>query len=169
MKAFPYIIAVLVTIVTWFILWYWVDPCTILTLYDAKLQFAFFTAFLTVGSFLLAMKAFILVRLRDDVYRTDQYRDRYMEQYNNKYQGDYYEGLVDLGNLLVYSVAAAFFTSILQVTVGFCSIVTVKLIAIASAAGTLTLVLVDWFFVYMNIRDWFEFIEKDIAKDLGKR
>jgi hypothetical protein len=67
---------------------------------------------------------------------------------------------------LVISVIVCFITSIAQVTVGFCPIFSFKIIAPSLAAGMLTLVMIDWLFVYLNLQDWFNFIEKDIQRKL---
>ena len=168
MKTFyPYILTIIITIACWFTLFKIVDSEKFSYLYDTKLQLVFFTAFLTVGSFLLAMKAFILVRIRDDIYRHNEYRKRYLCQYNNEYRGDYYKGLVDLGHLLVVSVIVSFITSIAQVTVGFSEIYWIKIVAPSLVGGMLVMVTIDWLFVYLNLRDWFKFIESDIAVELN--
>jgi hypothetical protein len=165
-KLFPYFISILVSIITWGILYYFIDENKFTTIYNDRLQFAFFTAFLTVGSLLLAMQAFLLVRLKDDIYMHSEYLRRYKEQCNNHYKIDYYQGLKDIGYLLVISVIVCFITSIAQVTVGFCPIFSFKIIAPSLAAGMLTLVMIDWLFVYLNLQDWFNFIEKDIQRKL---
>ena len=108
------------------------------------------------------MKAFLLVRLKDDIYMHAEYKKRYKEQYQGQYNGNYYKGLKDIGYLLVVSVIFSFITSVAQVTIGFCSVFWVKLIAPSLASGILMLVIIDWLFVYLNLKDWFFFIEKDI-------
>lgn len=165
-SSYPYLFAIAATICCWYILLKWVDVTLFTSLYDTKLQLVFFTAFLTVGSFLLAMKAFILVRIKDDIYRHKEYKKRYLSQYNNEYKGNYYKGLIDLGNLLVVSVAVSFVTSIAQITIGFSKIYWFKLIAPSLVGGMLVLVFLDWLYVYLNLRDWFTFIENDIAAEM---
>ncbi|MBF0377303.1 MAG: hypothetical protein HQK72_07445 [Desulfamplus sp.] len=109
------------------------------------------------------MKAFILVRIKDDIYRHDEYKKRYLYQSNHKYKGNYYKGLIELGNLLAVSVAGSFITAIIQVTIGFSTTYWLKIIAPSLVGGMLVLVLIDWLYVYLNLRDWFKFIESDIA------
>ena len=167
-RRIPYILSGLTAAVAWAGLYCFLPQAKFDSLYDQKLQLACFTAFLTVGSFLLAMKAFILVRLRDDVYKHTSYRKRYLDQNNNKYCGKYYQGLIDLGHLLVVSVASAFIASIAQVTFGFSSAYGLKLLAPSLCAGVLTLVFIDWLFVYLNLKDWFEFIEGEAKQDIEK-
>lgn len=168
MSLLPYFLSLLVAACCWYVLFKWVDVNAFTLLYDTKLQLVFFTAFLTVGSFLLAMKAFILVRIKDDIYRHKEYKERYLSQYNNEYKGNYYKGLVDLGHLLVVSVAGAFITSIAQITIGFAKTYWVKLIAPSLVGGMIVLVFLDWLFVFLNLRDWFTFIEKDIEAEITK-
>lgn len=165
-KLFPYLLAIMVSIGTWFILYHLVDAGEFAKIYDDRLQFAFFTAFLTVGSLLLAMKAFLLVRLKDDIYLHAEYRRRYKEQCSGPHKVCYFQGLKDIGYLLVVSVIASFITSVAQVTIGFCPVFWVKLISPALASGMLMLVIIDWLFVYLNLRDWFLFIETDIQSNL---
>jgi len=165
-KLSPYILSLIISILTWAALFRWLDESKFTKIYDDRLQFAFFTAFLTVGSLLLAMKAFLLVRLKDDIYLHAEYEKRYKKQYKGQYKGNYYQGLKDMGYLLVVSVIACFITSIAQVTIGFCPLFGIKLIAPALASGMLMLVIIDWLFVYLNLKDWFSFIEKDIQTKL---
>lgn len=167
-RSIPYILSVITSAVTWAGLFYCIPEDKFDSLYDQKLQLACFTAFLTVGSFLLAMKAFILVRLRDDVYKHACYRKRYLDQNNNKYCGKYYQGLIDLGHLLVVSVASSFIAAIAQITLGFSSAYSMKLLAPSFCAGVLMLVFIDWLVVYLNLKDWFEFIEGEAKQDIER-
>lgn len=167
-SCFPHLLAVSATILCWLVLFYFVDSRCFSELYDTKLQLVFFTAFITVGSFLLAMKAFILVRIKEDIYRHKEYKRRYLAQYNNEYKGDYYKGLVELGYLLVVSVVGSFATSIAQITFGFSKTYSIKLIAPSLVGGMLVLVFLDWLYVYLNLRDWFKFIESDIKAELDE-
>jgi len=164
---YPYIAAIGGVIGSWIVLIECIDSNKFITLYNDKLQLVFFTAFLTVGSFLLAMKAFILVRLKDDIYSHGEYKKRYLRQYNNEYKGYYYKGLIELGHLLVVSVAGSFVTSIAQISVGFFSIYWIKMIAPSLVGGMIVLVFIYWLYVYLNLRDWFIFIENDIKKEFS--
>ncbi|PKN20392.1 MAG: hypothetical protein CVU71_00960 [Deltaproteobacteria bacterium HGW-Deltaproteobacteria-6] len=167
-KLFPYAISIFVSFFTWIIIFYCLDSEKFIDIYDDRLQFAFFTAFLTVGSLLLAMKAFLLVRLKDDIYLHEEYQKRYKEQCSGPHKIDYFQGLKDIGYLLVVSVIVCFITSIAQITIGFCPTYAIKIIAPSLAAGMLSLVIIDWLFVYLNLRDWFSFIEIDIQNKLKK-
>jgi hypothetical protein len=158
----PYVIPLFCSLLSWIVLSFFVNQSAFCGIYDLKLQFSLFTALLTVGSFLLAMKAFILVRLRDDVYEHKGYRKRYLDQYNNQYAGNYYSGLVSLGHLLALSVISAFISSIAQVTFGFSPLHAVKVIAPSMAVGVLVLVFIDWIYIYRNLIAWFDFIEEDV-------
>lgn len=165
-KLFPYIISILISGFTWGIIYYFLDNDEFTQIYNDRLQYAFFTAFLTVGSLLLAMKAFLLVRLKDDIYLHEEYQKRYQEQCSGPYKIDYFQGLKDIGYLLVVSVIVCFITSIAQITIGFCPTYEIKIIAPSLAAGILALVIIDWLFVYLNLKDWFTFIELDIQRKL---
>lgn len=169
MPFLPYMLSALITGCCWIVLCFFINQNNFVLLYDTKLQLVFFTAFLTVGSFLLAMKAFILVRIKDDIYRHKEYKKRYLDQYNNEYKGDYYKGLIELGHLLVVSVAGSFLTSIAQITLGFSSVYWIKSLATSLVGGMLVLVFLDWFYVFLNLRDWFKFIEKEAENDLTNK
>lgn len=167
-KLFPYLLSIVISFVTWIIIYRFIDDVKFLRIYNEGLQFAFFTAFLTVGSLLLAMKAFLLVRLKDDIYLHEEYQKRYKKQCNGPHKIDYFQGLKDIGYLLVVSVIVCFITSIAQITIGFCPTYEIKIIAPSLASGMLALVIIDWLFVYLNLQDWFSFIEKDIQNKLKK-
>ncbi len=167
-KTFPYILSILISALTWITIYSFLDGNKFIAIYNDRLQYVFFTAFLTVGSLLLAMKAFLLVRLKDDIYLHEEYQKRYQEQCNGPHKIDYFQGLKDMGYLLVVSVIVCFLTSIAQVTIGFCPMYEIKIIAPSLAAGVLALVIIDWLFVFLNLRDWFTFIEADIQNKLKK-
>lgn len=163
----PYLLAALISILTWVALYHIGDLAWFDVIYEQKLQTSFFTAFLTVGSFLLAMKAFMLTRLRDDVYDNERYKRTFIMLNCRRNGQKYYQGLIELGNLLALSVVASFITSISQITLGLCAIEKIRLIAPAMAAGTLSLLLIDCYFVYRNLQRWLEYIEEDKMEALS--
>jgi len=137
--------------------------------YQNKLQVPLFTGFLTIGGFLLSIKTFILVQLRTHLYDLPSYEKRLEEQRLLNANLSKYGPLKRLGDFLVYSVAAAIVTAVLQLTLGFFPYRVASAICMASAIATVVIVLIAWWQIKQNLRDWFDLLEKDYAERKGPK
>lgn len=72
--------------------------------YSKKLQFSFFTGFLTVGGFLLSLKTFILVKLKEGLFDNKEYQERMEKRRALNPDLSYYGPLSRLGSFLIYCV-----------------------------------------------------------------
>ena len=131
-----------------------------------------FTGFLTVGSFLLTLKATILLRIKE-IYDTVDYSadwEAFQEQrrINNKCPTAYYGPLRNLGHALLANVLLALSTAILQMTLGFVNAPWALGICLGFAATTLGLLLLLWWQIAANLGRWFNVIEKNRKECLTK-
>jgi hypothetical protein len=138
-------------------------------LFQNRLQVALFTGFLTIGGFLLSIKTFILIKLREDLYDLPSYERRLEERRVLNTRLSKYGPLRRLGDFLVYSVAAAIVTALLQLTIGFIPHRLASAICMAAALTTIVLVLVAWWQIRQNLRDWFDLLEKDYEAQRSKK
>ena len=121
---------------------------------------------MTLGSFLLTLKATILLRIKE-IYDEEKYEKdwlAYQEQRKrsdpNAPVSDYYAPLRRLGEALLANVVLAITSSIAQITLGFVNAPWALGICLGFAATTLLLLLFLWFQIAANLVRWFSVIEE---------
>jgi ABC-type multidrug transport system fused ATPase/permease subunit len=139
------------------------DPGTkgIYELYQSKLQTPLFTGFLTIGGFLLTLKTFVLIRLKEEVYQSPFYRTKLEERRHLNPDLTLYAPLGRLTTLLVFSVLAALLTAVSQMSVGFIPGRLSAAFCISMAVTALALVFQSWFHIRENLNRWFELLEEE--------
>ena len=133
--------------------------CKLLESYD-RIQGSLFTGFLTIGGFLLSLKTFLLLRLKQDIYDHKGYLERVEKLRPLDPEIKRYDPLLQLSRLLVFTVFCALCSSISHLTVGYVFRPLGPIFSISMSFSTLALVLLNWSVLSTNIRMWMEFIEK---------
>lgn len=137
--------------------YYWpqaVFAVPFLTLFGGNM----FTGFFTLGGFLLAMKNLVVLRLQEKVYDNPEYRAVFERETSKGAR--LYDPLVNLTGLLVCSVGACLVASILGVAGAFAKHATLAEVALAFAAGTISLVFKCWWEMHCNFRIYFSRLEE---------
>lgn len=129
-------------------------------IYERKLQVPFFTGFLTLGSFLLTLKTFVIMKLKESLYDSECYKERVRKQRVLKPDLAAYNPLNNLATFLVYAVIMAVLTAGAQITIGFLPFNITAATCISLAVTTLFLVLIAWWNIKKNLSDLFEIWEK---------
>lgn len=129
--------------------------------YSKKMQTPLFTGFLTLGGFLLSLKTFILIKLKEGLYDHKQYLELVKEKQRLNPQYTHYGPLSRLSHFLVHSVLLALLTSFYQFSVGFVNCSVVAAIGMSLAVTTITVVLLAWWNIRQNLSCWFDMLEKD--------
>lgn len=155
------IIVLLSTLGLTTIIYYTFDVCYA---YTTKLQVPFFTGFLTLGSFLLTLKIFIIVQLKDKLYESNEYINKVAELRLVDNTIKLFAPLTRLAELLLIAVIMAISTAFIQITVGFIGKQFSAAICISFAIVTLCLVVFAWWHIRKNIFDLFEYASKDNEK-----
>jgi hypothetical protein len=129
--------------------------------YSKKMQTPLFTGFLTLGGFLLSLKTFILIKLKEGLYDHKHYKEMVKEKQllNPKYT--YYGPLSRLSHFLVHSVLLALLTSFFQFSLGFLKSNIIAAIGLSLAVTTIVVVLLAWWNIRQNLNCWFEMLEKE--------
>ena len=136
------------------------------SVYSAKLQTPLFTGFLTLGSFLLTLKTFIVVQLKDKLYDSEAYIERFAKlRFQNK-DLKLYDPITRLAGLLLTAVVMALGTALLQISLGFAELQITASICFSFAVGTLLLVFFAWWQIRRNIYDLFEIAGQTKEKDI---
>ena len=134
-------------------------------LYQSKLQAPLFTGFLTVGGFLLTLKTFVLIKLKEEVYESSFYQDKVLKErreLNDKLT--LYGPLARLGSLLVFSVLSALVTAVSQLSIGFIPRTSAAAFCLGVAVTSLALVFQSWFHIRENLIRWFELLDEKDAE-----
>ncbi len=152
------------------LLFYWAMTCTSpgawLEVYARDLRTPLFTGCLTVGSFLLTLKATILLRVKE-VYDAPEYQklfDAHCDQERRKRPGQeppgYYDSFRNLGFALMASVVMALLAALMQLTVGMTGSPVGVSIALAFAATALIWLLFVWWQMARNLSVWFATLKR---------
>lgn len=132
--------------------------------YAKNMRGSLFTGFLTVGSFLLSLKAFIVVKLKENIFDSDGYKDKLKDRRKLNPSLTLYGPLKRLSLLIFLSIASAISASISQLTIGlierweatfFC--VFVSIFAIGMLISTLLL-------IKSTLDEWLDYLEDEHNK-----
>jgi Na+/proline symporter len=137
-------------------------------IYRKELKTIFFSGFLTLGSFLFAMKSFTLINFKKEIYDSPTYQSDFMMDIS-KYNLDpsrFLEPLKNLSNLMFLAIFSSILTSIAQVSLGMLHNFNLILICISMAAFSLSIVILALYWLKRNINVWVTHLEKDDYKKI---
>lgn len=128
--------------------------------YAKNIRGSLFTGFLTMGSFLLSLKTFIVVKLKENIFDSRQYREKLEENKKLNPNLTLYGPVKRLSQLIFISIISAIGTSILQLTLGLIPKWPATLICLFFAAFTLSM-LITTLLLIKNILDvWLDRAEE---------
>jgi hypothetical protein len=165
----PYVLALLVGIaVGSFVYWLAGQHDDAIPFYGDKLRGSLFSGFLSMGSFLLSLKTFIVVKMKEGLYDQASYKQRHLEAVRTGGPRKMYTPIFALRGFLLWSIITALATAVLQVTVGLFKKKWAVAIPIGSAALTLTLLMRCLFEINGNLKTWFSHAEEMRQEELDK-
>jgi len=144
--ALPITIACLATIAVTFFL-----PYPLVREGYEKFQLPLFSGFLTIGGFLLSLKTFIVVKMNEAVYQSDQYLENAMRYQILDPSYDPMSSLKNLSSFLLFSVKWSLTSSFMQLSVGLLDSQYTTGICIGAAVGAALLVLSACFLIQQNM------------------
>ena len=142
---------------------YFISPvrdCLCKIYFDKKLQIPLFSGLLTVGTFLLTMKTFIIFKIKESLYDNPEYikiSQQSLMSCSEHY--DHYKGLKELSDYLSISILGALLGSICNISIGFIYSPLSSIICISISVCTIVLLLYAWHLVWQNLRDWLNILE----------
>lgn len=137
------------------------SPQGLYDLYSTKLQTPLFTGFLTIGGFLLTLKTFVLIKLKESLYGSDFYQSELEDKRHLNPNLSTYAPLSRLGHFLIISVVGALITATAQMSVGFIHHKIAAAICMGFAATTLLLVFIAWWEIKKNLSEWFDLLDRE--------
>jgi hypothetical protein len=141
---------------------YWLVPdhAILIDFYGENIRGSLFTGFLTLGGFLLSLKTFIIVKMKENVYDNE----KYIEIYNNNKKLNnnllLYAPLQKLSHLLFWAILSCIVTSVLQFSLGLFQYWIAPIICIFMAAFSVSLLILSLIEIKNNLDRWFEFLEE---------
>ncbi len=156
-----FLLSVLIgSIVVACVYWFVPDHQHLVRFYGENIRGSLFTGFLTLGGFLLSLKTFIIVKMKENVYDDE----RYIEIFNHKKQLDnslsLYAPLQNLSHLLFWSILSCIITSVLQFSLGLFENWVATSICVFMAVFSVSLLIFSLVEIKNNLDCWFNFIEK---------
>ncbi|WP_139241655.1 hypothetical protein [Marisediminitalea aggregata] len=124
-----------------------------------------FAGFLTVGGFLLSLKTFILIKLKENVYDRPQYIKRFEKLRKLDSSLQIYAPLRNLSDFLFWSVLATIGAAIAQLSIGLIGIQWFVYAAIWVSVFALCVLVASLLLIKTSLNDWFDFIGEDSRKD----
>ncbi|WP_207834846.1 hypothetical protein [Pseudomonas sp. 43(2021)] len=122
--------------------------------YAEKLRASLFAGFLTVGSFLMSLKTFIIVNMKKEVFDTQGYKDKFAKASTGKL----YDPLKELSDMLFATIVTCIIASVSQLTIGLIPTVLTSILPISIAI--MALILLSWslYLIRKNLESMFEHI-----------
>ena len=140
------------------------DPDKIVKFYQVNIRGSLFAGFLTLGGFLLSLKTFIIVKLKENVYDHDEYEKRFKQQSKLNSKLVFYAPLKNLSNFLFWTVVSCIGAAITQLTLGLFNCFYTALIAVFTAVFALSVLMYSLYLIKLCLNDWFDFL--DAARNL---
>lgn len=133
----------------------------IIKFYGDSLRGNLFSGFLALGGFIFSLKAFILVTMKQNVYDSKIYEDKWLGLNKDGSGKEYFLPLKELNSVLYMTVLLSILCSILNITIGLLPVIFVVYVCIFTAFfATIYLVLSLWL-IKGNLDTWFEYLGEE--------
>lgn len=127
--------------------------------YDKKIRSILFSGLLTVGSFLLSLKVFIVVKFKENIFDSESYKEKLAERRRINPDLTHYGPVRNLSKVLFISISASLLASASQVTIGLISEWWALLICVGLAAFAGVMLLQVLFLIRSILKDWLDHME----------
>ncbi|WP_343633548.1 hypothetical protein [Roseateles sp.] len=131
-----------------------------MTFYADKIRVSLFTGLLTVGSFLLSLKVFIVVKFKENVFDSPAYLELLNERRKIKPSLKHYAPVRQLSTVLFVAISSALIASVSQVTIGLIAHPAAFLICIALAAFAGAMLFQTLILIRVILTEWLDYMEK---------
>ncbi|QIL71684.1 hypothetical protein G7048_15765 [Diaphorobacter sp. HDW4B] len=131
--------------------------------YGNNVRASLFTGLLTVGSFLLSMKVFIVVKFKETVFDTEWYKKRLEDRRKIDPQIEHYAPVRNLSRVLFMAIASAIVGSLSQVTIGLIPHVAALTFCVVTASFAGAMLVQTLLLVRRILTEWLDHTEKKPA------
>lgn len=141
----------------------------ITTFYSEKMRGSLFAGFLTLGSFLLALKTGIVIKIKEGVYDKPDYQKKVLEIPELKGKISVYGPLRRLSRVLSVAVLSALITSALQLTLGLFNDWRATAVCLSFATFAMSTLIASFILIQMNLATWFDLMEEGVIPPDAKK
>lgn len=117
-----------------------------------------------MGSFLLSLKAFIVVKLKENVFDSESYKKNFTNLKKLTPELTLYGPLRRLSNLIFVTITFAIVASVSQLSIGLVDHWIAVFIAVFLAASAIAMLASTLFVVRQILEEWLEYLETDYAE-----
>lgn len=129
--------------------------------YADKMRASLFAGFLTLGSFLLALKTGIVIKIKEGVYDQAVYREKVQGAVELSGK-TIYGPLRRLSRVLSVAVFSALATSAIQLTLGLVSQWWASTLCLCIASFSLLTLMMAFVLIQINLSTWFDLMEDGV-------
>lgn len=133
-----------------------------------KMRASIFAGFLTLGSFLLALKTGIVIKIKEGVYDKKEYQEKILSAAELA-GATIYGPLRRLSRLLSVAVFSALSTSALQLSLGLLTYWWAASICLSVATFALLVVMASFLLIQANLGTWFDLMEEGVVRPTGPK
>jgi hypothetical protein len=135
------------------------DYQTLVTFYGKNIRGELFSGFLTLGGFLLSLKTFIIVKMKENVYDSESYQQSFSNKKKINPKLSLYAPLQRLSHLLFWAILVSLFASISQFSFGLINHWGAVIFCIFLAVFAISLLIFSLIEIKNNLDAWFKLIE----------
>lgn len=143
------------------------DPNAIQTTYANNMRNALFTGSISVGSFLLSFKTFIIAKLKENIYDTPLYQETFQKNRELDKNIRLYDPLKNLSSLLFIAIISCIFSSITQLSFGLMQHWLGSYLCIFFAGFSACLLLFTLILIKFMIDSWLDISERINMKKMS--
>jgi len=159
MKRFPFVAFLFAASVVSVIYLLAPNIYTATTYFGEKIRPSLFTGLLTVGSFLLSLKVFIVVKFKETVFDSKEYKERLANLRKIDPSIQHYAQVRNLSSVLFFSIASAIIAAACQLTLGLIEKPAAMLGCVFAAAFAGAMLLQTLLLIRKILGDWLDHME----------
>ena len=129
------------------------------TYFGDKIRPSLFTGLLTVGSFLLSLKVFIVVKFKETVFDSNEYKKLLLNLRKIDPSIQHYSQVRNLSSVLFMSIASALSASACQLTVGLIEKPSAMMFCVFMAAFAGAILLQTLLLIRKILGEWLDYME----------
>lgn len=129
--------------------------------YAANIRGHVFAGFLALGGFLLSLKTFIVINMKQNLYDNPEYQKLHEKtQKRSKIKKTLYEPLKELSDILFYAISASLLAALLQMTLGLYEVLWASITCMYFCMLAAVLLFYSLLLIKQNLDVWFTHIDK---------
>lgn len=135
--------------------------------FSKNIRASLFTGFLTMGSFMMSIKAFIVVKLKENVFDSTSYKERLQQLRKIDSSLTLYGPVQRLSTLLFVSICSAIAASVSQLSIGLIDSYWAVLFCAFIASFAISMLVFTLFVISKILKDWLQYLEDAHTKSGG--